>query len=197
MRQDQPVPDLMILGRSVVVGPGQAAPAEWSSCERIRVDAISRALADDLGAAWRGRKAIVVELTAGLGLDDPVLPPAEAISGQQPWEWSAALDLVAERLHHGVWANSVDARDTSPHRSWRWAELACRLGAARDERGRRRGAPRRLPRRVRRRATRRRGFEFASAYRCSTGYRLSMGCSAPSVRTRRSAFSSRRTSSQP
>ena len=128
------MPDPIVLGRSVVVGPGQAAPGEWSSCDRIRVAAVNRALADDLGAAWRDRRSITIELTPGLGLDDPRVPAAEAVTNLQPWEWSADLDLVAERLHHGVWANSIDARASS-HRRWHWAELACSLGATGTDTG--------------------------------------------------------------
>ncbi len=131
VRQDQGMLDPLSLGRSVVVGPGDAAPREWSSCERIRVGAVNPATADELGAAWRERRSLIVELVPGLGLDDPEAPPPEAVTGLQPWEWSADLDLVAERLHHGVWANSMDARHGTSSRRWRWADVACRLGASR------------------------------------------------------------------
>ncbi|MGD0874339.1 MAG: ATP-dependent DNA helicase UvrD2 [Acidimicrobiales bacterium] len=127
------MPDPISLGRSVVVGPNDVAPGEWSSCERVRVTAVNRELADLLGAAWRQRHSVVIELTPGIGLDDPEMPPAEAITGRQPWEWSADLDLLGERLHHGVWANSLDARGGSSGRRWRWAELACSLGATLSE----------------------------------------------------------------
>jgi DNA helicase-2/ATP-dependent DNA helicase PcrA len=127
--------DATALGRSVVVGPGDAAPGEWASCERIRVGAVDRETADELGAAWRERRSVTIELTPGLGLDDPEMPPAEAVTDRQPWEWSADLDLVAERLHHAVWANSTDARAGSSRQSWRWAELACGLGATRADTG--------------------------------------------------------------
>ena len=131
VRQDQGMLDPLALGRSVVVGPGDAAPREWSSCERIRVGAVNRATADELGAAWRERRSLIVELVPGLGLDDPEAPPPEAVTGLQPWEWSAGLDLVAERLHHGVWANSMDARHGTSSPRWRWADVACQLGASR------------------------------------------------------------------
>ncbi|MGD0945167.1 MAG: ATP-dependent DNA helicase UvrD2 [Acidimicrobiales bacterium] len=129
------MPDPIALGRSVVVGVGQAAPGEWSSCNRIRVSAVNRGIADELGAAWRKRRSVTIELTPGLGLDDPEVPSGEAITDRQPWEWSADLDLVSERLHHGVWANSIDARAGSSHRRWHWAELACSLGATRTDAG--------------------------------------------------------------
>ena len=129
MRQDHQVPDSPSLGRSVVVGPGQAAPEEWSGCERVCVRGVDAATADELGAAWRARRPLIVELSPGLGLDDAEVPPVEAVTGRQPWEWPVDLDLVGERLHHALWANAVDARVGTGRRRWRWAELAVRLGA--------------------------------------------------------------------
>ena len=127
--QDHRMPDPIALGRSVVVGPGDTTPGEWSSCERIRVAAVDRAAADELGAAWRQRRSVTVELTPGLGLDDTEVPPAEAVTGRQPWEWPVDLDLVGERLHHAVWANSIDARAGTQRRRWHWTDVACDLGA--------------------------------------------------------------------
>jgi DNA helicase-2/ATP-dependent DNA helicase PcrA len=124
------MPDPIALGRSVVVGAGQGAPGEWSSRERIRVASIDPTTADELGAAWRDRRSVVIELQAGLGLDDPAVPPAQSLTGSQPWEWPVDLDLVGERLHHALWANSVDARSGAASRHWRWAEVARRLGAS-------------------------------------------------------------------
>jgi DNA helicase-2/ATP-dependent DNA helicase PcrA len=120
--------DLSVLGRSVVVGPGEAAPGPWGSCERITVGAVERETADELGAAWRERRAVVIELRPGIGLDDPEVPPAEVVTGRQPWEWAVDLDLVGERLHHAVWANAVDGR--AGNLRWRWAETALQLGAS-------------------------------------------------------------------
>jgi hypothetical protein len=116
--QDRPVHDPLPLGRAVVVGPGQAAPPQWSPCRRVRVEAIEAAVADELGAAWRERRSVVIELVPGLGLDDPEAPPAEVVTGRQPWEWPVALDLVGERLHHAVWANALDGRGAGGPR-WR------------------------------------------------------------------------------
>ncbi len=123
------MPDPIALGRSVVVGPGDTTPGEWSSCERVRVTNLDRATADELGAAWRERRSVTIELTSDLGLDDPEVPPAEAVTRRQPWEWPVDLDLVGERLHHAVWANSVDARAGTQRRRWHWADVACNLGA--------------------------------------------------------------------
>jgi DNA helicase II / ATP-dependent DNA helicase PcrA len=123
------MPDPTVLGRSVVVGPGGAAPGPWSSCPRIAVTKVDRGTADELGLAWRERRSLVIELSPDLGLDDPEVPPAEVVTGHQPWEWAVDLDLVGERLHHGIWANAVDARAGAEKAWWRWAEVAATLGA--------------------------------------------------------------------
>ena len=129
------MPHPTALGRSVVVRPGGSSPGDWSSCERIRVGSVSREIADELSAAWRERRSVTIELTPGLGLDDPEEPPDEVVTGRQPWEWSVDLDLVAQRLHHAVWANSVDGRTGASRKRWRWGDLACSLGATRTEGG--------------------------------------------------------------
>ena len=67
VRQDQNVPEPIALGRSVVVGLGDAAPGDWSSCKRIRVAGVTRAIADDLGAAWRDRRSTHHRAHAGPG----------------------------------------------------------------------------------------------------------------------------------
>jgi len=121
-----PVPDVLGLGRSAVVRPGQPPPPQWGDCERRVVDSLDADLARELHAAWRARHPLVLEVAPGLGLDDPNRPPHEVIEGLQPWEWPVDLDLPGERLHHAVWANAVDARE--PGRAqWRWAEAARRM----------------------------------------------------------------------
>jgi DNA helicase-2/ATP-dependent DNA helicase PcrA len=122
------MPDVTALGRSAVVGPGQDPPPEWAGCERVEVGAIDAGAAAELHSAWRERRSLVVELRPGIGLDDPATPPPERIDGLQPWEWSVGLDLPGERLHHAVWANSVDARRPGTAH-WRWSEVASALGA--------------------------------------------------------------------
>lgn len=127
------MPDPLQLGRSVVVRPGQPAPPAWAGCERLRVLRSDAATADSLCEAWRERVSLVVELTPDLGLDDPGRPPDESITGLQPWEWEFDLDLVAERLHHALWANSVDARHGGT--SYGWADRAVGGGGRRDNSG--------------------------------------------------------------
>ena len=66
--------------------------------------------------------------TPGLGLDDR--PPA---AGRRPSPGcsrgtsSVMHDFVGERLHHGVWANSIDGRGGDLR--YRWSEDAVALGA--------------------------------------------------------------------
>ena len=131
MGHDHEVVNPLALGRSVVVGISDVAPGEWSSCPRIRVTAVDPSSADELSSAWRQRHSVVIELTPGIGLDDPAAPPAESVTGRQPWEWSVELDLVGERLHHAIWANSIDARHGADGHRWHWADVACALGATR------------------------------------------------------------------
>ncbi len=128
--QDRVMPDPLVLGRSVVVGPGARPPEPWASCERIRVTAVDRTIADELNAAWRTRRSIIAELTPGLGLDDPFAPPDEVVIDRQPWQWPVDLDLVGERLHHALWSNALDARDGAAAARWHWGDVARRLGAA-------------------------------------------------------------------
>ena len=116
-----------------MVRPGQPAPEAWGECDRVRVGSVDAATADAVGAAWRARTSLVVELAPGLGLDRSDEPPAESIRALQPWDWEFDLDLVAERLHHAVWANSVDARDGAPR--YHWADQAVTLGARIDTSG--------------------------------------------------------------
>jgi DNA helicase-2/ATP-dependent DNA helicase PcrA len=91
------------------------------------VGSVTAALADALAQAWRSRQPLVISLAPGLGLDDPEHPPEESVSGLQPWELTVMQDFVGERLHHGVWANSVDGRGADLR--YRWSEDAVALGA--------------------------------------------------------------------
>ena len=121
--------DPHLTGRSVVVAPGRPAPSPWDGCERVLVDQASPGLADDLLDAWRNRRPLVIELSPGLGFDDPnVPPPVQGPFDAQPWEWPVDLRLVDDELHHAVWANAVDAR-TGVH-TFRWADAAVALGCS-------------------------------------------------------------------
>ena len=124
--------DPRLTGRSVVVAPGQPAPAPWDGCDRVAVTSISGEVASELLAAWRARRPLVIELTPGLGLDDAAMPPA--VNGPhdaQPWEWPVDLRIVEDELHHAVWANAIDGRSTSGSTTtFRWTQAAVDLGCA-------------------------------------------------------------------
>ena len=115
-------------GRSAVVAPGGRPPDGYEDFERVPVRSLDAGVADVLTGAWRDRRPVVVELEPGLGLDDPARPPEESVVDLQPWQWTAGLDLVGERLHHAIWANARDARPGAPPAT-RWVEVAFGLGA--------------------------------------------------------------------
>ncbi len=103
-----------VLGRSVVVAPGQRPPEAWAGCERADGGI------DELEQAWRERTPVVIEI-------DEEPPPDE--SEQRPvWSLSPAFAFPGERRAHAVFANSIDARDGTTR--WPLAEEAVRLGAA-------------------------------------------------------------------
>jgi DNA helicase-2/ATP-dependent DNA helicase PcrA len=116
-----------------VVRPGQPAPAAWGGCERVRVGKVDVETADLVHHAWHTRTSLVLELAPDLGLDRPDEPPPDSVTGLQPWQWEVDLDLVGERLHHALWANSVDARGAAPR--YHWADQAVALGAQVDRSG--------------------------------------------------------------
>jgi ATP-dependent DNA helicase UvrD/PcrA len=119
--------DPRVTGRSVVVGPSEPPPSPWDGCERIEVDRVDASLADELCDAWRSRRPLVISLVPGLGLDDCDRPPVETVAGLQPWDLSVMHDFVGERLHHGLWANSVDGRGSDLR--YRWSQGAVANGA--------------------------------------------------------------------
>ncbi|MXW95281.1 MAG: ATP-dependent DNA helicase UvrD2 [Acidimicrobiaceae bacterium] len=94
------------LGRSVLVLPGQPAPAPWEDCPRVRVDAESpdAATGRRLRSAWHGRERLVIEV-------DGSLPGAEPVLDRPWWELAPGLTLGDEVWHHLLTANTVDARD--------------------------------------------------------------------------------------
>ena len=114
-----------LLGRHVVVADGIDAPSEWSGCERVRIDA--KALreplptVEQLRAAAKERRGVVIELVDHTG------PPA---AERRPvYELGARFAFDGEELHHLVWSNTVDSRDSAAPRWW-LVDRAIALGAA-------------------------------------------------------------------
>ena len=102
-----------LLGRSVVVRPGQAPPDAWSGCDRAAPDV------DELEEAWRQRRPLVIEV--------PVEPPGDEIERRPVLSLPPSFAFAGERLAHATFANAVDARSATLR--WRWADEAVRLGA--------------------------------------------------------------------
>jgi hypothetical protein len=101
------------LGRAVLVGPGQAAPAPWSAAERLVFAAAAvaepAALVGRLHRAWAAREPVVVELQA-----DPGLVRAPVAYPGPLWQLGPDLEPWADRLHFLLWANAYDARVEGP-----------------------------------------------------------------------------------
>jgi DNA helicase-2/ATP-dependent DNA helicase PcrA len=107
------------LGRSVIVGPGQAAPPPWADCPRVTVTARpTDAVVDELHDAWSGRRRLVIEV-----VDEPDPTPVLDVRW---WELSPDVEIGHERLAHLVFANAVDAREPG---ALRFAPLAQALAA--------------------------------------------------------------------
>ena len=102
-----------VLGRSVVVRPGQMPPPAWARCQR------AGGSVEELEAAWRERRPLIIEA--------PAEPPADEVEQHPAWSLSPSFAFPGERLTHATFVNAVDARSSSLR--WRWADEAVRLGA--------------------------------------------------------------------
>ena len=102
-----------LLGRSVVVAPGQAPPGEWAKCERAGGEI------DELERAWRERTPLVIEVSEE--------PPDDEIERSPVWSLTPQFAFPGERRAHATFANSVDARGVTSR--WRWKEEGVLLGA--------------------------------------------------------------------
>ncbi len=103
-----------VLGRSVLVRPGEAPPAAWQHCERA-----TGAGTDELERAWRERSPLVIEMEGD--------PEEGEVERRPVWSLSASFSFAGERRAHAIFSNSVDAR----HGTERWwlVEEAVKLGA--------------------------------------------------------------------
>jgi DNA helicase II / ATP-dependent DNA helicase PcrA len=103
-----------VLGRSVLVRPGQDPPEGWSECARWD------GTTEDLEAAWRARRPLVIEVTES--------PTEDEVESRPVWSLTPSFEFPGERLSHFMFSNSVDARDGNLR--WRWTDAALRLGAS-------------------------------------------------------------------
>ena len=111
------------LGRSVLVGVGQAVPETWGDCQRVTVHTgeFDPEVGRELRRAWIERTPLVIEL-------DGDLPEAEPVLRAQWWELKPGLTMSAEVLRHLLTANAVDWRDPEAPR-FELRERALALGA--------------------------------------------------------------------
>ena len=102
-----------VLGRSVVVSPGQTPPPAWAECDRVG------AQTDELERAWGERTPLVIQVEEE--------PSGDEVEWRPVWSLSPLFAFPGERRTHLTFANAVDARSGTPR--WHLAEEAVRLGA--------------------------------------------------------------------
>ncbi len=107
------VPMVPVLGRSVVIAPGQQPPVAWERCERAGGGI------DELEQAWRERTPLVIQVG-----DEP---PDDEVERRPVWSLSPSFAFPGERRAHATFANAIDARRGTIR--WHLAEEAVRLGA--------------------------------------------------------------------
>ena len=115
------------LGRSVIVGVGQAVPQAWVACRRltVRTETFDPKVGRELRRAWVERAPLVIEL-------EGQLPPADPVMHAPWWELKPGLTMPDEVLRHLLLSNSVDCRDPE-HPRFEPGERALILGARRAE----------------------------------------------------------------
>jgi DNA helicase-2/ATP-dependent DNA helicase PcrA len=110
-----------VLGRNLVLRPGQTAPAAWHRAERLPVGSDTVALLPLLLDRWHARQRTVFDVGDETDwvavVDGPV------------WTHRATRLVESDLVRHLVWANSVDGRDPDSPR-WSWAQAAMAAGAA-------------------------------------------------------------------
>ena len=117
-----------ILGRGVVIGPDQTAPAEFGSAPVIDIDSETwrapSVAVDRLHLHWMRREPVVVRLS----IDASELKAAAGETDQrEPWRVGADFLFERQRLHFLVWNNNYDLRTGEP--VWWWAKKAIAIGA--------------------------------------------------------------------
>jgi DNA helicase-2/ATP-dependent DNA helicase PcrA len=102
-----------VLGRSVLVAPGQEPPGPWAHCER------ADGSIEQLEQAWRDRVPLVIQMEQE--------PAANEVEHGPVWSLSPGFAFPGERQAHATYSNSVDMR--SGQASWSLAQRARQLGA--------------------------------------------------------------------
>jgi DNA helicase-2/ATP-dependent DNA helicase PcrA len=121
-----------LLGRSVVVAAGAAAPEGWAGTERVTIDeaALSApaAVLSSLREAAHGRRPLVIEICA------PIDDLSAASESRPLHELGPRFAFDLDELGHLVFSNSVDVRRPDRPR-WPLVERAVALGARPGGRG--------------------------------------------------------------
>jgi DNA helicase-2/ATP-dependent DNA helicase PcrA len=110
-----------VLGRNVIVRPGDPAPSGWSDAPRIAVTATEESLTALRHAALAGESTI---LEVGVDLD--ALP--DPVDERDPYEVGVRHRFDLDELRHLVVGNSIDLRDPARPR-WPLVDAAVALGA--------------------------------------------------------------------
>ena len=118
------------LGRNVVVGPRDDAPADWTETGRIVIDddaiADPEAAVELLRAAAFAGRPMVIELWSELD-EHPA-----SVDERDPYLVGVGHRFAVDELYHWVWANSIDRRDPSAPK-WSLVDRAVAAGATQAE----------------------------------------------------------------
>ncbi|MDO8390095.1 MAG: ATP-dependent DNA helicase UvrD2 [Actinomycetota bacterium] len=109
-----------VLGRNVLVAPGQAAPAQWADAPRLVVDPTDATLLPALLQQVAERTGCVIELASDAVLGVPFA------STMAPHQVGPRVRFSSEQLRHFVLSNSVDARADG---AWPLLRQALAVGA--------------------------------------------------------------------
>ncbi|MBW3664213.1 MAG: ATP-dependent DNA helicase UvrD2 [Actinobacteria bacterium] len=120
-----PGPDA--LGRGLVLGVDDEAPAPFTGREPLVVDATvltdPAPMADRIHRAWRGRERYLVRLA--VPVEQLTAPEVER---RPPYELDADFEFARTRLRYLILANAYWAVGMTP--TWQLTELALRLGCS-------------------------------------------------------------------
>lgn len=112
---------MQILGRGLVLLPGQAVPPGWETTPKVVVRAATPEVLAQLSDHWLRRRPVVVELHIPIAeLRQPEVCEVE------PYLLEPDFEFARERLHFLVWANNYDGTKGEP--IWWHGRLAQRLG---------------------------------------------------------------------
>jgi DNA helicase-2/ATP-dependent DNA helicase PcrA len=117
---------LPVLGRSILLAPGEKAPAPWTGCDRIQLNErtiVDAATLRTVRRTFLTRRPVIYEV-------DPMMKEPDAGTDlRQVWNVSPSVDFVAEATWRLATSNAVDGRD-STRPTWAPALMAADAGAS-------------------------------------------------------------------